>query len=145
MYELVLLTFKHTAAITHPVTSNVTCITNPVTSNVTCITNPVTSNVTCITNPVTSNVTCITNPVTSNVTYRVRMNVTAVTMMSGGMDGKTTVMITAQGVEEHGGYRCIELVRVKLKAYCPCVGGGGVILANLSIPSLNFGSYKLFF
>ena len=106
MYELVLLTFKHTAVITNPVTSNVTCITNPVTSNV----------------------TCITNPVTSNVTYRVKMNVTVVTMMSGGMDGEATVMITAQGivlrnVEEHGGYRCIELLRVKLKAYCPCGGG----------------------
>ena len=85
MYELVLLTFMHTAAITNPVTSNVTCITNPVTSNV----------------------TCITNPVTSNVTYRLDVNVSVGTMMRGNMFGKTTVMRPAQvivlrNVEGHG-------------------------------------------
>ena len=47
------------------------------------------------------------------------MNVIVVTMMIGGMVGKTTVMITAleivqRNVEDHGGYRCLELVRVML-------------------------------
>ena len=66
---------------------------------------------------------------TSNVAYRVLMNVTVGTMMSGGMVGEATVIRTVQGirhrnVEDHGVYRCIELVRVKLTSYCPCEGGG---------------------